>query len=47
MGKGTEFLRRGQFEKSPENFEKALKDNPRRKLVFIGKGLCLMNLGRY
>ncbi len=47
MDKATEFLMHRRFEEALEQFEKSLKGNPRRKLAWSGKGLCLMSLGRY
>ena len=37
----------GRIEESLENFEKALDGNPRLKMAWTGRGLCLMYLGRY
>ena len=47
MTRGTELLLNNRFEEALRNFEVALKGNPRYKLAWLGKGLCLMYLKHY
>jgi len=47
MDEATALLLHGRFEESLGHFEKALAGNPRKKLAWAGKGLCLLNLSRY
>ncbi|MCE5252139.1 tetratricopeptide repeat protein [bacterium] len=45
--RANELLIEGRIEESLKTFEKALDGNPRIKMAWSGKGLCLLYLGRY
>ena len=47
LDKATLFLMQGRFNQSLAQFEHSITINPRQKLAWSGKGLCLLYLGRF
>ena len=47
MTRGTDLLMSNRFEEALWYFEEALEGNSRKKLAWLGKGLCFMYLKRY